>query len=106
MATQIIEGDGAKAFGQKEKWAMLGPFLRRYGSEALAYATLQEGMNYYVDQDGYIAYTTVYHPVFARKKLRIALSDPICAPDRYAAIVSGFLKQHPRAAFGVISQQC
>jgi lysylphosphatidylglycerol synthetase-like protein (DUF2156 family) len=106
MATKIIEGTAAQAFGQKEKWELLGPFLKRFGSEALAYATLQEGMNYFVDEDGYIAYTTVYHPVFARKTKKIALSDPICAPEKVSAFVSRFLQHNPHAAFAVISEKC
>jgi len=104
MATKIFEGAEAKALGQKERWELLAPFLKRYGHEALAYATLQEGMEYFVDDDGYIAYTSVYHPVFARKTKRIVLSDPICAPEHYTRIVTSFLDHNPQAAFAVISE--
>jgi len=106
MAMKIIEGAEAKALEQKEKWELLSPFLKKYGHEALAYATLQDGLEYFVDESGYIAYTSIRHPVFARKTKRIALSDPICAPEDYAGIVTRFLEHSPRSAFAVISEAC
>ena len=66
-APRIIEGAEAKSLGQREKWELLSPFLRQYGREALAYPTLQAGMEYFIDDCGYIAYVTVQHPVFARQ---------------------------------------
>jgi lysylphosphatidylglycerol synthetase-like protein (DUF2156 family) len=78
----------------------------QHGSAALAYATLQEGMEYFVNESGYIAYITVRHPVFARKSKRIVLSDPVCAPGDMPALVSSFLDEHPAAAFVVISEAC
>src|SRR6267142_1171629 len=104
MATKVIEGSAAKALGREEKWRLLSPFLKRYGSESLAYSTLQEGMEYFVTEDGYIAYTTVYHPVFARKTKKMALSDPLCAPDKRERLVKQFLERNPHAAFIVISE--
>jgi lysylphosphatidylglycerol synthetase-like protein (DUF2156 family) len=106
MATQIIEGAAAKSLGQREKWNLLSPFLKRYGREALAYGTLQEGMEYFVNNDGYAAYTSVSHPVFARKTKKIVLSNPVCAPENYARFIRDFLAHFPRAAFAVISEQC
>src|SRR5216684_2584808 len=100
MAIAIIDGQAAKTLNRQEKWALLSPYLRRHGREALSYATLQEGMEYF------IAYTSIYHPVFARHIKRIALSDPVCAPEDYPTLVRGFLAQHSHAAFGVISETC
>jgi len=91
---------------RREKWTGLSEFLQQHGKEALAYATLQEGMEYFVDDTGYISYTTITHPVFARKGKRIALSDPVCAPGNYRAIVSRFLKECPSVGFAVISEEC
>src|SRR5438046_1981458 len=51
MATQIFEGSAAKGLGKQEKWDLLSPFLRQHGRESLAYATLQEGMEYFVTED-------------------------------------------------------
>ena len=106
MGTQIFEGAAAKSLSQQEKWKLLSPFLKKHGAEALAYATLQEGMEYFVDDDGYLAYTSISHPVFARQTKRIVLSDPVCAPENYERIVRRFLQHSPRAAFGVISEKC
>src|SRR6266849_9177094 len=107
MAIAIIEGQAAKTLNRQEKWALLSPYLRRHGREALSYASLQAGMEYFNDDTaGYIAYTSVYHPVFARHTKRIALSDPVCAPEDYPTLVRGFLAQNAHAAFGVISETC
>jgi len=103
---QVIEGAAAKALDRKAKWELLSPFLKQHGREALAYATLQEGMEYFVAPTGYIAYTTVRHPVLAPKPRRITLSDPVCAPEDLPGLVEMFLADNPRAAFGVISEAC
>ena len=75
--------------------------------EALAYATLQQGMEYFIDEGvGYLAFTSVSHPVFAPKPKRLVLSDPVCAPENCQKIVKNFLIENPRAAFVVISERC
>jgi lysylphosphatidylglycerol synthetase-like protein (DUF2156 family) len=106
MAIKIIEGDLARKFTRREKWELLSPYLKRHGREALAYATLQEGMEYFIDETGYIAYTRVQHPIFARKAKRIVLSDPVCAREDLGLIVRRFLAEDKRAAFAVISEHC
>jgi lysylphosphatidylglycerol synthetase-like protein (DUF2156 family) len=106
MAFKIIESAAAQALGQKQKWLLLSPFLRKHGREALSYATLQAGMEYFIDECGYIAYTTVQHPVFARRPKRIAFSDPVCAPEDYERIMRNFLSVNRRAVFGCISEPC
>ena len=106
MAFKIIEAQIAKDLGPEEKWALLSPFLKEHGRQALAYATLQAGMEYFVDDCGYIAYTTVRHPVFARKPKRIAFSDPICAPQNYSRIIRNFLSVDSRAVFACVSEHC
>lgn len=92
--------------GRVEKWKVLSPFLRQHGGTSLAYATLQEGMEYFIDPCGYIAYTTVRHPIFSPKPRRITLSDPVCAPEHLRAVIRRFLDDNPRASFGVISEAC
>ncbi len=104
-SANLVERLAVGKLGRTEKWKLLSPFLKRYGKEALAYATLQEGMEYYIDETGYIAFTSVSHPVFARKVKRIVLSDPVCAPENYRKIARNFLAENPRAAFAVISEQ-
>ena len=103
---KTISGEAAKNFDAKTKWELLSPFLKQHGREALAYATLQAGMEYFIDETGYVAFTTVQHPVFAPKPKRIVLSDPICARGDIRKIVERFLTDNPRAAFGVISESC
>jgi phosphatidylglycerol lysyltransferase len=104
MAETIIEGEASKSLGQKEKWDLLSPFLRQHGREALSYATLQSGLEYFITPAGYIAYTTVRHPVFARKPKRIALSNPVCAERDYERIVRDFMAVKPNAVFACISE--
>jgi lysylphosphatidylglycerol synthetase-like protein (DUF2156 family) len=106
MTSRTIAGAEAKALGTREKWQLLSPYLRRHGREALAYATLQQGMEYFITPAGYIAFNTVSHPVFARRPRRIALSDPICAREDVRSLVEAFLAENPRAAFAVISEAC
>ena len=106
MASRIIEGEAAKKLERKEKWTLLSPFLRQHGSEALAYATLQDGMEYFVHGKGYLAFTTVRHPVFAPKCRRIVLSDPVCAEQDLPEVLHDFLDSNPRCAFAVISEYC
>jgi lysylphosphatidylglycerol synthetase-like protein (DUF2156 family) len=103
----MVLGTEAKAWDRKSKWNMLSRFLRQYGSEALAYATIQDGMEYFIDDElGYLAFTSVTHPVFARKTKRIILSDPICAPENISKLVGRFLEQNPHAVFVVVSEHC
>jgi alpha-beta hydrolase superfamily lysophospholipase len=103
---KVIEGEAAKRLTREEKWELLSPFLKRHGREGISYATLQEGMEYFVNPKGYIAYTRVQHPVFARQPKRITFSDPICAPEDLPGLIHDFLAEDPRAAFGVISGPC
>lgn len=107
MAIRKVTGEEAKAWGREDKWRVLSPFLREHGGEALSYATMQDGMEYFIDDDlGYIAFTTVTHPVFARKPKRIVLSNPVCAQDRFKELIEKFLADNPSAVFVVISESC
>jgi len=106
MESRIIEGAEAKALGAREKWTLLSPFLRRYGREALSYATLQDGMEYFVHPTGFVAFTTVIHPVFARRGVRVVLSDPLCAREDLVTLVRAFMTVTSRAAFAVVSEDC
>ena len=102
----MILGNEAKSLGPAEKWTLFAPFLKRYGAEALSYATLQEGMEYFVDRTGFIGFTTVHHPVFARQGVRVTLSDPVCAPEDLPQLLRRFIEFARRAAFVVVSERC
>jgi lysylphosphatidylglycerol synthetase-like protein (DUF2156 family) len=106
MTSRTITGAEARALGPREKWTLLSPHLRRHGREALAYATLQQGMEYFVDRAGYLAFVTVTHPVFAPKPRRMVLSDPICAREDLTGLLGRFFQDNGRAAFVVISEYC
>lgn len=106
MSYRILTSKEADALGPRGKWDLLSPFLTRYGREALSYATLQNGMEYFLNDCGYIAFTTVVHPVLARKARRITFADPVCALEDYPRIITEFLSTNRRAAFGVVSEAC
>lgn len=89
-----------------EKWKVLHPFLKKYGDGAFSYATLQEGLEYFLTDDGYIAYTTVKHPVFAPKGKRIALGEPVCNKNNIESLVDEFLKESPKAVFVPVYEEC
>jgi len=102
---RIIEGDAAKQLSAHEKWELLSPFLKRFGASSLAYATLQQGMEYFIDETGYIAYTTVQHPVFSPKPRRITLCEPICSQKDLPKLLDKFFKDNPRVTFAVVSEE-
>jgi len=103
----MVLGEEAKAWGRTDKWDLLSPFLRQHGREALAYATLQAGMEYFIDDElGYLAFTSVTHPLFARKTRRIVLSDPVCSHENLPKLLARFLEKNPKAIFAVISESC
>jgi lysylphosphatidylglycerol synthetase-like protein (DUF2156 family) len=105
MATTSLAISPA-ALSRREKWELLSPHLRRHGREALSYATLQGGMEYFVDALGYIAYNTVRHPILARRPRRIVFSDPICDRNDLQILLKRFLADCPFSSFGVISEFC
>lgn len=101
-----ILGQEARNLDAAAKWDLLSPFIQQHGREALSYATLQHGMEYFVTDRGYIAFTTALHPVFARKPKCIVLADPVCAREDLEAVVRAFLEEHRAAVFGVVSAYC
>jgi lysylphosphatidylglycerol synthetase-like protein (DUF2156 family) len=106
MPHRIIEGNDARSLSQEAKWALLSPFLKQHGREALSYATLQAGMEYFITGAGYICYTTVQHPIFAMRPRKITFSDPVCAASDLPKLITDFLNVFPRAAFTCISENC
>ncbi len=101
------DGTEANALTTAEKWKIFSPFLKQHGHEALAYASLQHGMEYYLDDTlGYLAYTSVRHPVCAVRGKKIVVADPICAADDIERLVKKFLSIHRKLVFMYISEQC
>lgn len=100
---RLILGQEAQTLSSAEKWEMLSPMLRKHGGQAMSYATMQQGMEYFAHELGFIAFVTVKHPVFARTPRRIALTDPVCARKDLPTLVEAFLESHPAAVFSVTS---
>jgi lysylphosphatidylglycerol synthetase-like protein (DUF2156 family) len=106
MSSRLIVGEEARALTLKQKWELFSPFLTQFGNLSLSYATLQEGMEYFLHDTGYISFTTVRHPVFARKPKRIALSDPVCDPAHLRQLMEAFLASNRSAVFVCASEGC
>ena len=105
-ACETIEGKEAENLCQLEKWNKLAPHLRQHGQGAFAYATLQEGLEYFIDDGGYIAYASIKHPVFAPRGKKIVLGDPICAASDFRRVVEQFLQRNQKAVFVPVSEAC
>ncbi len=69
-------------------------YLLEHGSHSPAYASLQDGLEYFIlPGTGYIPYAS------APRGMVFALSNPICSLDDYQGLVGAFLRRFPRAAF-------
>lgn len=66
--------------------------IRAYGSDPIAYSTLQPGLSYFETSFGYVA----YQPALG---LAMALGPPICAHDDRAEMIERFLRHHRRPVF-------
>src|SRR3989344_4745782 len=75
--------------------------IKQYGSSSQAYSSLQEGMEYFDVEEGFIA--------FARfgtfRDIPFVLSDPIVPDHALEAVLDKFLAAHPKAAFFHISER-
>ena len=100
----ITDFQNFKLLTMPEKWELFSPFLRQYGRQAFSYATLQQGMEYFVNELGYVAYVTVVHPILSPKPLRIVFCDPVCAESDYLSFLKSFFAEYPNVVFGMISE--
>jgi lysylphosphatidylglycerol synthetase-like protein (DUF2156 family) len=106
MVARIIEGEEVRRLEGKVKWDLLSPHLKQHGGNAFSYATLQEGMEYFLDTSrGYIAYATITHPVFAPCSKRIVLGDPVCSLEDASSLVDDFLTFGKKPVFAVIGER-
>jgi len=73
-------------------------YLKRFGGHSQSFSTLQPGMRYYdVPGIGYVAYMRKWGGTFV-------LSDPVCAPENFGAILERFHKQYPNASYVQVSK--
>jgi phosphatidylglycerol lysyltransferase len=88
-AFEQMHAEGREAIPRPARLAL----VRRHGDFTLAYSTaVQPRLQFFGDQDGYIAFGRRWGFVFA-------LGDPVCHPHRAPSLLSEFLHAHPRAAF-------
>lgn len=84
--------------------AELLPYFKQYGSNCMAYTSLEPGMEYFVmDGIGYIAYVSYKHWLWAWKERKIVLADPVCAEKDFQEILTAFIKEHPNVIFVGVS---
>ncbi|RAK70233.1 phosphatidylglycerol lysyltransferase domain-containing protein [Hymenobacter edaphi] len=71
--------------------------LRRCAADPNAYAALQPGLQYFDHPAGFVAY---------RRALAgpVVLGDPVAAPADLPALLTAFLRAHPRSVFGYLSE--
>ena len=71
-------------------------FLREFGASSLAYSSLQEGMDFFLQPAyGYIPYS----PIKADFERSLCLADPICSIDNLELLLCKFLEKHRGAIF-------
>ena len=97
----MLLGTNTTASFKHEK---LSPFLRQYGTEGYAYATLQAGMEYFITDYGYLAFVSLPRNLVCWRKHVLVLSNPICAPTDWARIVIDFQKEYPKVTYAIISE--
>ena len=73
--------------------------VEQYGDFSLAYSTaVQAGLEYFGDENGYIAFSRHWNFVFA-------LGDPVAAPSQRPELILRFLNEHPSPCFIQISDE-
>jgi lysylphosphatidylglycerol synthetase-like protein (DUF2156 family) len=73
-------------------------YLKKFGAHSQSFSTLQPGMQYFdVPGIGYVAYMRKWGGTFV-------LSDPVCAPESFGAILERFHKRYPNASYVQVSK--
>ncbi len=90
----------------EKKSADLLPYFKQYGSNCMAYTSLEPDMEHFVmDGVGYIAYVSYKHWLWAWKERKIVLADPVCAEEDYQKIFTAFIKKKPNVIFVGVSTE-
>ncbi len=85
------------------------PHLQKFGWQSMAYSSLQEGMEYFLDEHlGYVAYS----PIKNKENTPVCLGDPICHKEESGKLLDKFLSEfsdpifmHIRPETGKILEQ-
>ena len=105
MATRTLNCSLERGLESKFKEKNLLPILKQYGRGAFSYATLQDGMDYFIDEDmGYISYVKEKHPIFAPRGKSIVLGEPISSEEDKPKILRKFLEKNPQSIFIPVSE--
>ncbi len=73
-------------------------YLKKFGAHSQSFSTLQPGMQYYdVPGMGYVAYMRKWGGTFV-------LSDPVCAPENFGAMLERFHNRFPNASYIQVSK--
>jgi lysylphosphatidylglycerol synthetase-like protein (DUF2156 family) len=92
--------------GRKDLWNLLGPHLKKHGRCAFSYATLQNGLSYYLTDDGYLSFVPARHWMMSPFGKKVVFCNPVCGPERYAALADEFVKEHGPALFLPLYEDC
>lgn len=96
MSVRLISGDEARQLSLADKWELLGPYLKRFGSGCLAYSTLQPGLEYLLlEGRGYVAFKCVGWLA----RTTFVLGDPICARGDLDVVLNKVCTHLPRPVF-------
>jgi len=77
-----------------------------HGRGALAYSTLQPGLDQFVSSQGYISYYSFRDPILAPNPIYIVIGDPIAPLSSFPTIIGDFLKTASSALFLQVSEHC
>lgn len=77
--------------------------VRQYGSHPLAYSSLQEGLNYFTCDEGYIAYSKV-RGILPGGPYRMVLGDPVAEQSGWRSILHELIDDGEDTTFFQISE--
>lgn len=81
-------------FTAQHHHSRLWPFLRRHGSGAMAYSSLQPGAAHFVhEQLGYLAYLPIRHPLYAPRGMNVVIGEPIAAKADFGPLLDAYLAE-------------
>jgi phosphatidylglycerol lysyltransferase len=84
----------------------LFPYLRKSGSDFMAYSTLQDGLEYFIVENvGYIAFKKFRHFILAPCGLNFVVADPIAEKRDFKQIISLFIKHQGPSIFLMITAE-
>jgi len=84
----------------------LFPYLKKNGSDFMAYSTLQDGLEYFIIENiGYIAFKKFTHALLAPRGLNFVVADPITDKKDFKYIISLFIKHQGPSIFLMITAE-